>query len=107
RNDNGRFQHKTPIFAGVWFGDVTSGDLDGDGRVEILLNGRYQAGVARHNRFLIYRNEAAVERELPPVPIALASRRDGDQVILSWRLPWAYYLENRSYSYNLRIGTTP
>ena len=107
RNDGGHFRYKTPLFSGVWFGDATSGDIDGDGRLDILMNGRYQVGSTRQNRFILYRNVSTEERAVPPVPLWLASRRDGDRLILSWRLPWSQFAESESVTYNLRVGTTP
>lgn len=107
RNDGGRFQHLSPVFPGVWFGDIATGDIDGDGRIEVLMSGRAQAGTMRVNRFLLYRNISPDAKSAPSAPVALASRRDGDNLVLSWRPAWWMVNEHRSVTYNVRVGTTP
>ncbi len=108
RNDSGRFVSRSPYFTGVWFGDVVSGDMDGDGRVEVLMSGRAQVGIMRVNRFYLYRNITPSTKAPPLAPVALASRRDGNKLILSWRPPgWLESDDVESFTYNVRIGTTP
>lgn len=107
RNDNGRFVESSRVLSGVWFGDVATGDIDGDGRVDIVMNGRWQSGSVRQNRFVIHRNTVPIERLTPPPPTALTAERDGDRVTFTWRPPLSDANARQTYTYNLRVGTTP
>ena len=106
-NVDGSFNTSSARFGGVWFGDVAIGDLDADGRVDFVMNGRYQMSSYQANRFLIYRNAGTSAQSAPPPPVGLAARRNGDLLVLSWTSPNPNIEIGPSYTYNVRVGTTP
>ena len=108
RNEGGSLTSRGDLFGGIWFGSMATGDVDGDGRTDIIMTGRYQSGRALVPRVLFYRNTSEGLRNPPQTPHTLSARSNGEGTVLSWEPPAQPAFQQReSYTYNVRIGTTP
>ena len=76
------------------------GDVDHDGKIDLAHLGEHADGSPR---LYVYRNQNAAPNQVPPVLTNLGHDISADSVILSWDEPSS----TESYTYNLRVGTTP
>ena len=82
------------------------GDCDGDGRLDILLEGQTTNG---DSMFItsIYRNINPVTNIAPNAPTGLTATMSNDLLTLAWAAAAGGQTPAPGLSYNLRAGTTP
>ncbi|GEM_PF-1424151 len=92
-----------PGLAGFWYGAVTWGDYDNDGRLDLLLTGDTASGSVAQ----LWRNLGPLTNTAPTVPTNLTARLTGRKVTLNWDAASDAQTPAGQLTYNLRIGTTP
>ncbi len=104
RNDGGTF---VEVFAGLpelMSSAVAWGDYDGDGRMDLLLEGSASDG----NHTGVYRNLTAASNTLPSAPTdGSATPVGSDAIRLAWGVGSDTETPAPALTYNLRVGTTP
>jgi hypothetical protein len=120
RNDGGGVF--TDIHAGLpgtWWGSVAWGDVDNDGRLDLLISGgtgpqpfaAFYYGYVPWNPFYpvtqIYHNEGAPVNAPPTAPTSVAVTAGEGGLVFSWSTSNDDRTPSSMLTYNLRVGTSP
>ncbi len=104
RNNNGNnliLERNTSMaFDSVGLGDLSWGDADGNGKIDLGQIGQDEAGRLKMG---IYHNQNTTPNQATPSPSNLSHRVEADSVVLEWDLPAGA----PALTYNLRVGTEP
>ncbi len=113
-NGNLTFTDIGANLTGTWFGSLSWGDYDKDGRLDLLVTG---ATLLRdHPTFgndlgpvtILYKNVAAVDSNTTPsTPTDSTVTVDSDGVQLRWGASTDKETGQKGITYNVRVGTTP
>ncbi len=105
-NENGSFVDMNAGLTGVYLGSTLWGDYDGDGHLDILLNGCSQWTCPAVTTIL-YHNNLTSTVTAPQPPTTLNSYVSGDSVTLNWSSSTLNPQVLGGQTYNVRVGTTP
>ena len=113
-NGNLTFTDIGAKLTGTWFGSLSWGDYDRDGRLDLLVTG---ATLLRdHPTFgndlgpvaILYKNVAAVDSNFAPsTPTDSTVTMESDGVQLRWGASTDKETGQKGITYNVRVGTTP
>ncbi|MEO5802294.1 MAG: immunoglobulin domain-containing protein, partial [Verrucomicrobiota bacterium] len=103
RNDGSNvFTDAGFVLASCYIGNAAFGDYDNDGDLDIVLMG----GSAGAYITEIYRNDGAMPNPPPTSPLNLVATNIGSSITMSWDAATDANQTN-SWTYNLRVGTSP
>lgn len=98
--------HEIPGVIGTLLGDAHLGDLDNDGRLDLLVTGSID-GSASTAQARIYKNTTHQQNKRPSVPQNLGSEYKNGKINFSWDSSNDSNTSQKSISYNIRIGREP
>jgi predicted nucleotidyltransferase len=113
RNDSGMFVDINANITGTWFGSLTWGDYDGDGKLDLLMTG---GTVSRPYFHYLgpyypvtknYKNNSQNSNTSPSTPNNLSIIVSQGKTQLKWDPSTDNQTPNNTLTYNLRIGKTP
>jgi FG-GAP-like repeat/Secretion system C-terminal sorting domain len=119
RNEgNGVFTDIHADIPGTWWGSVEWGDVDNDGRLDLLISGGlapqlyasfyYYGHWAPFEPFTaIYHNNTGSANQRPTVPTNTTIQTENNQVTLSWDGATDDKTPQSMLTYNLRVGSSP
>lgn len=99
---NGTFTNVNVTLPGMSLGSLTWADEDGDGRLDLLING---AGDYGQEIVALMRNQSATANTPPGSPSGLEATTTSEGVILEW-LAATDANQSAGLTYNVRLGTT-
>lgn len=102
-NGDGSFSNANAGLPGLHFAAAAWGDLDNDGRLDMLLNGH--TGVVVLSR--VYRNHGSLINTPPAPPTLYGASVSGNLVTFAWSPASDAQTTGANLTYNLRVGTTP
>ncbi|MFN8095001.1 MAG: FG-GAP-like repeat-containing protein, partial [Vicinamibacteria bacterium] len=105
RNDGGVFADAVAGLPQVWNGRCAWGDLDGDGRLEVVLSG--YASSSGERRADVYRSSVATANTAPAPPTGPSASVTEGSVRLQWGPSSDLETPSPALTYNVRVGTTP
>ena len=100
---SGQFERRITL-AGAFPSDVTWGDYDGDGDLDLTLQGLNRDRVPA---LVQYQNDHRLVNQVPSVPEGLAASVDGADVSLSWAQASDPETPQSGLTYNIRVGSAP
>jgi hypothetical protein len=105
-NRAGVFTNSLVELPAMHFSAMAWGDLDYDGQLDLAMSGATNGSLSWGGSAFsaVYRNTVVAAGSTPPVPINLAAKVQGSDVLLSWALPGG---APTGLSYDVRVGTTP
>jgi hypothetical protein len=109
-NGNGTFSAVNVPLPAVFFGAAVWGDLDNDGKLDVLLTGGSvnNSGSPDAPITALFSNVGLSSNTPPAAPSALTTAvQSFGQVLFSWNAASDAQTPANGLSYNLRIGTTP
>ncbi|MBL9127258.1 MAG: VCBS repeat-containing protein, partial [Verrucomicrobiales bacterium] len=98
------FERATVDAPGLISPAIAWGDVDGDGRIDLLMSGRTDRSNRTKRFTAVHRNEGSFPVSTPPVPVGLSVQTTGDDTVFRWSLPTG---SPTGLSFNLRVGTAP
>jgi|GEM_PF-1717846 len=104
-NNSGTFADDGSGLTGFDISDLSMGDYDNDGDLDLLISGRDVGGnvIAK-----VYRNDSSTANTAPAAPSGLmATASSATSITFSWTAPSDTQTATAGLSYNLRVGTTP
>lgn len=113
RNDSGTFIDINAFIIGTWFGSLTWGDYNDDGKLDLLMTG---GTVSRpYFQYLgpyypvtkIYKNNSQNSNTSPSTPNNLSIIVSQEKTQLKWDPSTDNQTPNNTLTYNLRVGKTP
>jgi hypothetical protein len=113
RNDNGAFVDIDAAITSVWFGSLKWGDMDKDGRLDLLVTGGtvgrpyYNYAGPYYPVTQIYHNNSPVANVPPTSPRNVVSSINGNQLHLSWDRATDDHTPQSVLTYNVRLGRVP
>lgn len=108
-NAQGQFSATNADLEGIWFGSISTGDLNRDGSPDILAAGGVfnDQGSIQELGMFYYRNNVASPNQAPTTPDNLRSAFNDNDLVLEWTAASDLDNSHASITYNVRIGTTP
>lgn len=100
----GVFSEGYTVLPSIGGGNLTVGDYDNDGDIDVLLTER--TGWSTFQNRLI-RNEAMIPNTVPSAPENLLAMISGSEYVLNWDTSVDAQTPSAGLSYTVRIGTTP
>lgn len=107
QNDGGELHDAYVDLPGISEGQATFGDMDNDGRLDVVLAGGLDAFHTELGTTAIYRNTGGPANTRPAAPGNLAAVAAADGITFSWDAATDGETPSQSLTYNLRVGTTP
>jgi hypothetical protein len=100
---NGTFSNLNVGLPGVVWSSVAWGDMDNDGRLDMLITGSGATSLVSQ----VWQNLTPLANSPPAAPNGLSALVTSNSVLLSWNPASDAQTPAMGLSYNLRVGTTP
>jgi hypothetical protein len=101
---------------GAFFGDLSWGDYDNDGRLDLIVSGASWSptwsenwdNAASYPFTIVYHNNSATTNAPPTVPSSVnAVIRGAHSATINWGTSTDAHTPTKALTYNIRVGTTP